>query len=230
MSEQLVEIRDGFDIDEAVQAGELELRVMFVDDGPGGGPFATPQAGVIGMRCTHLVEGSACSDGCGFVGGQRRARFGGFLFGELGSEQFSETFRGGFPPVLNVENVRGQTSMLIPGSDIGRGILGPAFDLVAGHRIAGEKAEADPLAVGDEPFVGWSFLADGLDGFVGASHGDAIGLREQFGFPSGSAAAPAGDFEARSEFWVDVIDGVSQQPEWERTLGGGFNELSRLEQ
>ncbi len=84
MSEQLIEIGDGFDVDEAVEAGELELRVVFVDDGPGGGVFALPLPGVIGVGSAHLVERSACGDGGGFVCGQRSTRFGKLLFSEFG--------------------------------------------------------------------------------------------------------------------------------------------------
>lgn len=84
MSEQLIEIGDGFDVDEAVEAGELELRVVFVDDSPSGGVFALPLAGVTGVGSAHLVEGSACGDGGGFLCGQRSTRFGKLLFSKFG--------------------------------------------------------------------------------------------------------------------------------------------------
>ena len=137
MSEQLIEVGDGFDVDEAVEAGELELGVLFVDDSPGGGVFTLPLAGVIGMGSAHFVERSACGDGGGFLCGQGCAWFGEFLFSEFCGEKFGEPFGVGFASVLDIEHVRGEATLLIPGGDIGGGILGPTFDLVAGHRIAG---------------------------------------------------------------------------------------------
>ena len=47
--EHLSEVGDTFDVDEAVQAGELKTRISLVQDGPGGRILTAPEPGFRGM-------------------------------------------------------------------------------------------------------------------------------------------------------------------------------------
>ena len=127
VSEDVGKLVDGLHVDEAVEAGELEAGIGIVDDGPGSGVRALPDADTAGQVAegsfdedpfdvfagglgAEFVDGAAGSDGGGVSDGNLSAGILEFASGEFGGEMFGDAFGRKGTVVLDVDDMRGRGS------------------------------------------------------------------------------------------------------------------------
>lgn len=91
---KIVEIGDGFDVDETVEGGELKAGVGLVKDSPSSRVVAAPEARIGRVGSADFVEGAFRGDGGGIGWRKGTARLSEFARGELGGELLGELFGG----------------------------------------------------------------------------------------------------------------------------------------
>lgn len=216
---------DAFDVNEAVEGGALELGIFFVNDAPGGGVLAVPNASLFFIGSADVVEHAAKFDFGLLLGSELAAGLGFLEGGEFLGEHFSELDRRGGAASFDIDGVGGEAALLVPGGNIGGGGEEHALEVEAGEHFAGDEGEADFVAVTDKPHLGGDAGAEVEHGFVAAGDGDAGGFLEESTFKWFVAAFPFSEFEATGEFGIAQVDRVTEEAGEKGGAAGAFDEL-----
>ena len=132
--------------------------------------------------------------------------------------------------MLDIDDVRRKTALLIPGDHIRGSLPGHAPGVAASQLPARDIGEADAVAIAEKAGFGGHPLANRRQRFIAARGGDAIRRVEERGFQLRFAAAPLGHFEAGAQLGLNLIKRMRKEAGQQGTAAGALHKLRRADQ